>query len=89
MRAQTLVVFGEVGAEVEQQVDDLWRTQLQSTDNDWTTNELSMTVLRVADQVTLIHCVHLLLTCNQYTRDWLTCPATQVNHALVCYEVMN
>jgi len=60
---RTVVILGEIGAEVEQEVDDLRRAQFQRTDDDRATNELGVTIVRVSDQVTLINCVYLLLTC--------------------------
>jgi len=71
----TLVIFGEIGCEVEQQVDHLRCAQLERTDDDWTANELGVTIVAVADQVTLVDRVHLFLTCPiTTTHTWQTLP---------------
>jgi len=71
----TLVVLGEIGAEVEQEIDDLRCAEFESTDNEWTADELGVACsLRVADQVTPVHCVHPFFTCtaNHDARDYVS-----------------
>jgi len=64
---QTVMVLGQVGAEVEQEVDNLRCAQFKRSDNDWTPDKLGVTIVRVTDQVTLISRVYLL-----------TCPITHL-----------
>ena len=59
----TVMILGKVGAEVEQQIDDLRAAQFQRVDDDRTANELRVLVRGEADQVALINRVHLLITC--------------------------